>query len=151
ETIIKFSHVTAYTNNPKGDAAQELSDRVNREMDGRLCMQVYANSDLFDDERVIEALLLGDVQLAAPSLSRLEAYTGTFRLFDLFFLFEDIDAVDRFQKSPTGQDMLASLDQYGMKGLTFWHSGMKQMSANRPLVLPSDMRGLRIRVQPSDI
>lgn len=151
ETVITFSHVTAYTNNPKGDAAEELSDRVNREMNGRLCMQVYANSALFDDERVIEALLLGDVQLAAPSLSRLEAYTGTFRLFDLFFLFEDIDAVDRFQKSPIGQDMLASLDQYGMIGLAFWHSGMKQMSANRPLILPADMRGLRMRVQPSDI
>ncbi len=74
EIVIKFSHVVAATGHPKGDAATMLADRVNKDMDGKACMQVFPNSQLFDDDKVMEALLLGDVQLAAPSLSKFEAY-----------------------------------------------------------------------------
>jgi C4-dicarboxylate-binding protein DctP len=56
-------------------------------MNGKACMEVFANSTLYDDDKVMEALLLGDVQLAAPSLSKFEAYTKKYRLFDLPFLF----------------------------------------------------------------
>jgi C4-dicarboxylate-binding protein DctP len=85
EMVIKFSHVVAATGHPKGDAATLLAERVNSEMNGKACMEVFANSTLFDDDKVLEALLLGDVQLAAPSLSKFEAYTLKYRLFDLPF------------------------------------------------------------------
>jgi len=39
----------------------------------------------------------------------------------------------------------------GLQGLEFWHNGMKQISANKPLLLPSDANGLKFRVQPSDV
>ena len=96
EMVIKFSHVVAATGHPKGDAATMLAERVNNEMNGTACMEVFANSTLYDDDKVMEALLLGDVQLAAPSLSKFEAYTKKYRLFDLPFLFDNIDAIDRF-------------------------------------------------------
>ena len=62
-------------------------------------MEVYPNSTLYDDKKVLEAMLQGDVQLAAPSLSKFEKFTKKFRIFDLPFLFKDVDAVDRFQNS----------------------------------------------------
>jgi C4-dicarboxylate-binding protein DctP len=61
-------------------------------MNGKACMEVFPNSTLFDDDKVMEALLLGDVQLAAPSLSKFEAYTLKYRLFDLPFLFGSLIA-----------------------------------------------------------
>jgi C4-dicarboxylate-binding protein DctP len=151
ETVIKFAHVVAPTGNPKGEAAQEFADRVNTEMNGKVCVEVYPNSQLFDDDKVLEAMLLGDVQLAAPSLSKFEQYTLVFRLFDLPFIFNDIAAVDRFQKSADGQKMLNSMHDKGLIGLGFWHNGLKQMSANKPLLLPSDAKGLKFRIQPSDV
>ena len=75
EIVIKFSHVTADSGHPKGDAARAIADRINSEMNGKACMEVYPSSTLFDDDKVMEALLLGDVQVAAPSLSKFEAYT----------------------------------------------------------------------------
>ncbi|CAH8198455.1 TRAP transporter substrate-binding protein [Vibrio aestuarianus] len=151
EMVIKFSHVTNTDKHPKGIAASLLEERVNKEMNGKACMQVFPNSTLYDDDKVLEALLNGDVQLAAPSLSKFEKFTKKFRIFDLPFLFDDVDAVDRFQNSADGEKLKNSMARRGVKGLEFWHNGMKQMSANKPLLVPGDAKGLKFRVQASDV
>ncbi|WP_340160393.1 DctP family TRAP transporter solute-binding subunit [uncultured Hoeflea sp.] len=151
EMVIKFSHVVAATGHPKGDAATLLAERVNEEMNGKACMEVFANSTLFDDDKVLEALLLGDVQLAAPSLSKFEAYTLKYRLFDLPFLFSSLKAVDTFTQSEAGKGLLTVMEDVGYTGLGYWSSGLKQFSANKPLLTPSDADGLKFRVQTSDV
>ncbi|WP_421907304.1 DctP family TRAP transporter solute-binding subunit [Mameliella sp.] len=151
ELVIKFSHVTNTDRHPKGIAATLLAERVNAEMDGKACMEVFPNSTLYNDDQVLEAMLQGDVQLAAPSLSKFEQFTKQFRIFDLPFMFKDIDAVNAFQQSDTGQEMKESMTRRGLLGLAFWHNGMKQMSANKPLVDPGDAEGLKFRVQNSEV
>ena len=151
EMVIKFSHVTNTDRHPKGIAASLLMERVNEEMNGTACMEVFPNSTLYTDEQVIEAMLRGDVQLAAPSLSLFESITKAYRLFDLPFMFKNIDAVDAFQASEAGQAMKDAMQRRGLQGLHFWHNGMKQISANKPLVDPADANGLKFRVQPSDV
>ena len=151
EIVIKFSHVTNTDKHPKGIAATELAARINSEMDGQVCLEVYPNSTLYDDGKVLEALLLGDVQMAAPSLSKFEKYTKQFRLFDLPFMFKNIDAIDEFQASASGQAMKQSMTKRGLLGLEFWHNGLKQLSATKPLISPADAAGLKFRVQASDV
>ncbi len=151
EVVIKFSHVTNTDKHPKGIAATLLAKRVNEEMNGTACMEVFPNSSLYNDGKVLEAMLNGDVHLAAPSLSKFEKFTKKFRVFDLPFMFNDIAAVDRFQKSAGGEKLKNSMRKRGLQGLAFWHNGMKQMSANRPLINPSDAKGLKFRVQASDV
>ena len=96
-------------------------------------------------------MLQGDVQMAAPSLSKFEAFTKQFRIFDLPFMFTNIEAVDAFQTSEAGEAMKDSMTRRGLQGLEFWHNGMKQFSANVPLIMPTDAAGLKFRVQPSDV
>ncbi len=151
ETVIKFSHVTNTDKHPKGIAATLLAKRVNEEMNGKACMEVFPNSTLYNDNKVLEAMLQGDVQLAAPSLSKFEKFTKQFRIFDLPFMFKDINAVEAFQASEAGQALLDSMQRRGLQGLGYWHNGMKQMSANKPLILPSDASGLKFRVQSSEV
>jgi C4-dicarboxylate-binding protein DctP len=151
EIVVKFSHVTNTDKHPKGIAATLLAGRVNDEMNGTMCMEVFPNSTLYNDDKVLEALLQGDVQLAAPSLSKFENFTRQFRLFDLPFMFKNVEAVDAFQASATGQAMKDSMQRRGLQGLEFWHNGMKQMSANVPLLSPSDAQGLKFRIQASDV
>lgn len=151
EIVIKLSHVTNTDKHPKGIAATVLMNRINEEMNGKACMEVFPNSTLYNDDQVLEAMLQGDVQMAAPSLSKFEQFTKVFRIFDLPFMFKNINAVDEFQNSETGQAMKESMTRRGLLGLGFWHNGMKQMSANKPLTLPTDAAGLKFRVQPSDV
>jgi C4-dicarboxylate-binding protein DctP len=126
-------------------------NRVNDEMNGKACMEVFPNSTLYDDDKVLEAMLQGDVQLAAPSLSKFEQFTKVFRLFDIPFMFKNMAAVDEFQNSEAGQAMKESMLRRGLLGLDFWHNGMKQFSANKPLISPEDAAGLKFRIQPSEV
>ena len=151
EILIKFSHVVAEKGQPKGEAAAEFAARVNKELAGLVKVEVYPNSQLYDDDKVLQAMLLGDVQMAAPSLSKFEQYTLKYRIFDLPFLFNDIAAVDRFQHSAAGQKLLGAMTDKGLTGLGYWHNGMKQLSADRPLLVPADAKGLKFRIQESDV
>jgi C4-dicarboxylate-binding protein DctP len=151
EIVIKFSHVTNTDKHPKGIAASLLQQRVNDEMNGKACMEVFPNSTLYTDEQALEAILTGDIQLAAPSLSLFESFTKQYRLFDLPFMFKNIAAVDDFQTSEAGAKMKSVMAKRGLQGLQFWHNGMKQISASKPLILPTDAAGLKFRVQPSDV
>ena len=151
EMVIKFSHVTNTDKHPKGIAANLFMERVNAEMDGKACVEVYPNSTLYNDDQVLEAMLQGDVQMAAPSLSKFESFTKVYRIFDLPFMFKNMDAVEEFQSSEVGQNMKEVMVRRGLLGLGFWHNGLKQFSANKPLLLPEDAAGLKFRVQPSDV
>ena len=116
EIVIKFSHVTNTDKHPKGIAASLLEKRVNEEMQGKACMEVFPSSQLYNDDQVLEAMLAGDVQMAAPSLSKFEKFTKKFRLFDLPFMFDDVDAVDRFQNSDDGQKLKNAMKRRGLQG-----------------------------------
>jgi len=149
--VIKFSHVVA-ENTPKGQGALKFKELAEKKLPGKVQVQVFPSSQLFGDAKELEALLLGDVQFIAPSLSKFDRYTKSIQVFDLPFLFEDIEAVDRFQQSKHGQDLLTSMKGKGLLGLGYWHNGMKQLSSDKDqLKVPADVKGLKFRIQASDV
>ncbi|MES9963750.1 MAG: TRAP transporter substrate-binding protein [Candidatus Sedimenticola sp. 20ELBAFRAG] len=148
--VIKFSHVVA-EDTPKGQMASRFKTLVEQRLGDSVKVEVYPNSRLFGDNKVLEAMLLGDVQLAAPSLSKFKSFTGKLQLFDLPFLFNDMQAVERFQSGPSGQQLLMSMEREGLLGLGYLHNGMKQLSASRPLRRPEDAASLKFRIMTSDV
>ena len=150
ETVIKFSHVVA-EGTPKGQGALLFKKLAEERLPGQVKVEVYPNSQLFGDAKEMEALALGDVHLIAPSLSKFDKFTKQLQVFDLPFLFDDVAAVDRFQASEAGQELLTSMTDMGFLGLGYWHNGMKQLSAGKPLRTPADAAGLKFRIQASDV
>ena len=148
--VIKYSHVVADVT-PKGKAALKFKELAEKKLPGKVEIQVFPNSQLFGDGKEMEALILGDVQIIAPSLAKFGKYTKQLQIFDLPFLFTDIAAVDRFQASKEGQSLLNSMEKKGIKGFGYLHNGMKQLSANVPLGSPTDAKGLKFRIQASDV
>lgn len=147
---IKFSHVVA-EHTPKGQGALLFKQLAEERLPGKVVVEVYPNSSLFGDGKEMEALLLGDVQFIAPSLAKFEHYSKPIQIYDLPFLFDDMAALDRFQKGETGQELLTSMEDKGITGLGYWHNGLKQLSANKKLLEPKDARGLKFRVQASAV
>jgi len=148
--VLKFSHVVA-EKTPKGQAALKFKEAAERLLPGKVKVEVYPNSQLFGDAKEMEALALGDVQFIATSLSKFDKFTKKIQVFDLPFLFDDMAAVDRFQESKPGQALLHSMESKNFLGLAYWHNGIKQLSANKPLLVPADAKGLKFRIQQSDI
>jgi C4-dicarboxylate-binding protein DctP len=151
ERVVKLSHATGGTTHPKVVAANNFAERVNKELNGKLCVEVYPNSTLFGDSKELEALLLDDVQMLAPSLSKFGSYTKKYGVFDLPFIFKDMDSAMSFTASKEGKDLLNAMEDVGFVGLGYWMSGMKYFSANKALISPTDAKGLKFRVQTSDV
>ncbi|MGB6242656.1 MAG: TRAP transporter substrate-binding protein [Castellaniella sp.] len=149
--VIRFSHVVA-SDTPKGKAATRFQQLAEKATHGRVRVQVYPNSQLYRDREELEALQLGAVEMIAPSLSKFGPLGAReFEVFDLPFLFPDEAALHRITNGPIGEGMLQRLRLKGVIGLAFWDNGFKSFSANRPLLAPSDLSGLRMRIQPSRV
>src|SRR5688572_5633921 len=148
--VIKFPHVVA-TATPKGQMAQRFKELAEQRFPGRVRVEVYPSAQLMEDTESIEALAFGEVQMIATSLSLFDRLTPKFQVFDLPFLFPNLQAIERFQASPIGRELKTALVDDGILGLQFWHNGMKQLTGPRPLIEPADARGLKFRVMESDI
>jgi C4-dicarboxylate-binding protein DctP len=148
--VIKLSHVVADAT-PKGQASIKFKELAEKALPGKVQVQVFPNSQLFGDGKEMEALALGDVQIIIPSLAKFGKYTPKLQIFDLPFLFDDLAAVDRFQASKEGQALLKSMEKKNIIGLGYLHNGMKQLSANKALNTPADAKGLKFRIQSSDV
>ena len=148
--LIKFPHVTA-PGTPKGQTAQRFKEQAEARFPGRVAVEIYPSSQLMNDDDSLEALAFGEIQMIAVSLSKFDRLTHAFQVFDLPFLFPSLAAVESFQSGPTGQALLTELTDKGFLGLAFWHNGMKQFSAPRPLLVPADADGLKFRIMESDV
>jgi C4-dicarboxylate-binding protein DctP len=149
--IIKFSHVVA-VDTPKGQAAEYFKKLAEERTKGKVKVEVYANSQLYKDKEEMEALQLGSVQMLAPSLAKFGPLgVKEFEVFDLPYMFGSYDDLHKVTTGPLGQRLLKKLEPKGILGLAYWDNGFKEMSANKPLKTPGDMKGLKMRIQSSKV
>jgi C4-dicarboxylate-binding protein DctP len=149
--LIKFSHVVA-PNTPKGKGADKFKELAEKYTNGKVKVEVYPNSTLYKDKEELEALQLGAVQMLAPSNSKFGPMgIKDFEVFDLPFLLPNEAALRKVTEGPIGQAMLKKLESKGMIGLAYWDNGFKEMSANKPLRMPDDYKGLKFRIQSSKV
>ena len=149
--VIKFSHVVA-VDTPKGKAAEYFKKLAEERTKGRVKVEVYPNSALFKDGEEMEALQLGSVQILAPSLAKFGPLGAReFEVFDLPYMFDDYDELHKVTQGPLGAALLEKLESKGIVGLAYWDNGFKLMSANKPIRVPADYKGLKMRIQSSKV
>ena len=124
---------------------------MDERLGGRVKVEVYPSGQLMNDDDSLEALAFGEVQMIAVSLSKFDRLSPRFQVFDLPFLFADLKAVEDFQGSETGRQLLRTIEKKGFLGLGFWHNGMKQFGGPVPLNNPADAAGLKFRIMVSDV
>ncbi len=151
EYILKFSHVVS-SNTPKGKAAEFFEKRLEELSQGRIDVQIYPNSKLYKDSEVLNALKENSVQMACPSFSKFDDIVPQLALFDLPFLFKDIDHLHKVQDSDVGQRLKDMVTAKGFVALDFWDNGFKQLtSSKKALIHPSDAKGQKFRIMSSKV
>jgi C4-dicarboxylate-binding protein DctP len=149
--VLKFSHVVA-SDTPKGKAAEKFRELAEKYTNGKVKVEVYANSTLYKDKEELEALQLGAVQMLAPSNSKFGPIgVREFEVFDLPYILPDLATLRKVTDGPLGTKLLKLLEPKGMTGLAYWDNGFKVMSANKKLVTPADYKGLKFRIQSSKV
>ena len=151
EYTLKFSHVVS-ANTPKGKAANFFEKRLEELSGGKIDVQVYPSSQLYNDNAVVKALRLNSVQMAAPSFSKFGKIVPNLALFDLPFLFKDIDHLHRVQDGEVGAKLKEMVTKKGIVALDFWDNGFKQFtSSKKALSMPEDAKGQKFRIMSSKV
>ena len=149
--VVKFSHVVA-NDTPKGKGAVRFKELAEKYTNGKVKVEVYPNSQLFKDKEEIEALQLGSVQMLAPSTAKVAPLGATeVEALDLPYLCKDAATYDKARKGPVGKYLFSKLEAKGIRGLAYWENGFHMVSANRPLLMPADFQGLKVRISGSKI
>jgi C4-dicarboxylate-binding protein DctP len=149
--VIKFSHVVAEAT-PKGKGALKFKELAEAYTKGRVKVEVYPNSSLFKDGEEMEALQLGSVQMLAPSVAKFGPLgVREFEVFDLPYIFDNFEEMHKVTGGPVGAMLFKKLESKGIVGLAFWDNGFKVMSANKPIRVPADYKGLKMRIQSSKV
>jgi C4-dicarboxylate-binding protein DctP len=149
--IIKFSHVVT-NDTPKGKGALKFKELAEKYTNGKVKIEVYPNSTLYKDKEEIEALQLSSVQMLAPSTAKFAPLGAKeFESLDLPWLFKDDATYDKAMKGEVGKWLFKKLEAKGISGLAYWDNGFHMTSANRPLLMPADFQGLKIRISGSKI
>ncbi len=148
---IRFSHVVS-PSTPKGKAAIFFKKRVEALTNGRVRVKIYPNSKLFNDSQVLQAMKDGKLEMAVPSLSKLTSLVPQIQIFDLPFLFDDIDHVHRVMSGKVGNTIKNLLTRKGFVALNYWDNGFKQLSSSvKPLFIPRDAENLNFRIMNSQV
>jgi len=149
--VIKFSHVVAL-DTPKGKGAEYFKKLAEERTKGRVKVEVYPNSQLYKDGEEMEALQLGSVQMLAPSVAKFGPLgVREFEVFDLPYIFDTFADLHKVTEGSVGKLLFQKLESKGVMGLAYWDNGFKDFSANKPLKLPGDVKGLKMRIQSSRV
>ena len=151
---IKLSHVVA-EDTPKGLASKKFKEVAEKESGGRIKVEIYPNSQLYGDEDELQALQSGSVQMLAPSSAKFTTIAPALQVLDLPFIFDKPEEIPQVvsKDSAIGQAIYnnKNLGQKNIKVMGLWDNGFMQLTANNPVVQPSDLQGVKVRIQPSDV
>jgi C4-dicarboxylate-binding protein DctP len=149
--IVKFSHVVS-PDAPKGKAALLFKELAEKYTNGKVKVEIYPNSSLYKDKEELEALQLGSVQLLAPSISKFGPLgVKEFDIFDLPFLMTDEARAHQMYASPMMAELNKKLEAKGVEPLAYWDNGAHVYTSNKPLIMPDDFKGLKMRIQGSKV
>lgn len=133
--------------------AQRFADLIKERTGGRIVITVYPANQLAKGEReALQGLQQETIDLYAGSTGPVGNFTASFQMLDVPFLFRDYAHVDQVLDGPIGRSLLDDLEQAQIKGLAFWENGFRNLTnSKRPVRLPEDVKGLKIRTMENKV
>jgi tripartite ATP-independent transporter DctP family solute receptor len=149
--VLKLAHVLD-TEHPVHKAMVFMAERVREKSAGRMRIDIYPSEQLGSEREIIEQLQVGALAMAKASSSAIEGFVPKMRVFGLPYLFRDSEHCWKVLTGPIGKEILAAGEPVGLKGLCFYDAGARSFyTRNKNIETPADLKGLKIRVQKSEM
>lgn len=130
----------------------KFKELLEAESNGRFEVEIYPNQQLGGDRELIESVQFGNLTMTGPSSAPLASFANGFYVLDLPFLFADREEVYRVLDGEPGKALLATLENYNLKGLGFMENGFRNITnSKREIKSPADLSGLKIRTMENEI
>jgi tripartite ATP-independent transporter DctP family solute receptor len=136
---------------PTNQAVMHMSEQLSAATGGKDKIKIFADSALGSEKDTVEQVKIGALDMVRVSSASFHGIVPESVIPSLPFMFRDIDHFRKVMYGPTGDKILAAFDKAGFVGLAFYESGARSVYAKKPIKNVADMKGLKIRVQPSDL
>jgi tripartite ATP-independent transporter DctP family solute receptor len=137
---------------PTVQALQFMARLVEERSGGRHWLRVFHSRRLGEEQETIEQTRTGAIDLVRTNVAPLGRLAPTANVLALPFLFRSADHLHNVVDQSLGDEILASFERHGFVGLAFYDSGARSIyNSVRPVRSLADLKGLRIRVQPSEV
>lgn len=132
-------------------AAETFSQELENLTDGKMKAHIFHSGQLGNAREMFEGLQLGTLELTWVPTARITGFAPELEIFDLPFIFDDMQDVAQSLDGPLGDKILEKLATQQVTGLGFYIDGFKAMTANRPLTTLNDFKGVKFRTMESDM
>ncbi|MDC9597514.1 TRAP transporter substrate-binding protein [Xenorhabdus anantnagensis] len=147
-TTLKLSH-NQNRDHAVHKAMTRFANEVKEKTNGEVRIRIYSDSQLGNQRESIELMQNGALDIAKSNAAELEAFSPAYAIFNLPYLFRDKTHYQQIINSDIGKEILDSSQTMGFIGLTYYEAGARGFYAKKPIKTPEDLKGLKIRVQPS--
>ncbi len=132
-------------------AMKFMGSQIAAATNGKYDVKVYGNSSLGSGKDAIEQVKIGALDMTRVSTSEFHGIVPESLVPSFPFLFRDIEHFRKVMYGPLGDEMLQAFDKAGWVGLCFYEAGARSLYAKKPIRTLADAKGLKVRVQPSDL
>lgn len=136
---------------PTTKAAEYFARLVEERTHGRILIRVFANGELGDENRVLEQVQFGGIDMTRISMGTLSDYYPNIEVLSLPYLYDDADHMWRVLDGEIGSAFLASTRQADVIGLSWFDAGARSFYTRERITCLEDLQGLNIRIQESDL
>ncbi|MGR5142205.1 TRAP transporter substrate-binding protein [Photobacterium sp. DNB23_23_1] len=147
-TTLKLSH-----NHPRDHAVHQAMDAMAKEVraltDGEVRIRIYPDAQLGTQRESMELMQNGALEMVKTNAAELEAFAPAYAAFNLPYLFRDKSHYYNVKEGEVGEEILASSRDSGFVGVTYYDAGARSFYTSKPINTPEDLKGMKIRVQPS--
>jgi tripartite ATP-independent transporter DctP family solute receptor len=133
-------------------AVKQMSESVNKRTGGKHSIKVYTGTQLGGEKDTIEQTKLGALDLVRINSAPMNNIVPETLVPSLPFIFRDVTHMRKVLDGPIGDEILKALEAHGFIGLAFYDAGARSFyNTKKPIRTPADMKGMKIRVQQSDL
>ena len=136
---------------PTNQAVMYMSEQLSKATGGKDKIKIFSDSALGSEKDTVEQVKIGALDMVRVSTASFHGIVPESMIPSLPFLFRDIDHFRKAMYGAEGDKILAAFDKAGFIGLCLYESGARSMYAKKPIKSVADMKGLKVRVQPSDL
>lgn len=147
-TVLKISHNQS-TDVPVHKAMKVFADKVQEYTDGEVKVRIYPNAQLGTQRESLELVQSGMLSMAKSNAAELEAFEPLYGVYNLPYLFTGSDHFYKIIGGPIGEEILLASKDKGFIGITYYDAGSRSFYAKKPIKTPADLKGMKIRTQPS--
>ena len=136
---------------PTNQAVMRMSEELSKATGGKDSIKIFGDSSLGSEKDTVEQVKIGALDMVRVSSASFHGIVPESVIPSLPFLFRDIEHFRKTMYGPQGDKILAAFDKAGFIGLAFYESGARSVYAKKPIKTVADMKGMKMRVQPSDL